>query len=129
MLLPRLLKPRLAPLLLSSPHRLLSSPSSPWSWCALPHRAVLRVTGPQAAPFLQGLVTNDMELLEEEGRRSLYCAFLNTGGRVLFDAIISGTGGGEEYVLEVDRSLAGMVRKHLSMYKVRRSTGSDGSLP
>jgi folate-binding Fe-S cluster repair protein YgfZ len=43
----------------------------PWSCCALPDRAVLRVRGLEAAPFLQGLQTNDINLLVE-GQRKRY---------------------------------------------------------
>ena len=51
---------------------------------------------------------------------SLYCAFLNTGGRVLFDAIISKTENEGEFLLDVDSAVSKLVKKHLSLYKVRR---------
>lgn len=76
--------------------------------------------GAEATPFLQGLVTNDINLLVEDDRKSLYCAFLNTGGRVLFDAIISKTENEGEFLLDVDSAVAKVVKKHLSLYKVRR---------
>lgn len=76
--------------------------------------------GAEAAPFLQGLVTNDINPLVEDNRKSLYCAFLNTGGRVLFDAIISKTENEGEFLLDVDSAVAKVVKKHLSLYKVRR---------
>ena len=95
--------------------------------------------GAEAAPFLQGLVTNDINPLVEDDRKrclifdlcwlqlllkyvlfSLYCAFLNTGGRVLFDAIISKTENEGEFLLDVDSTVAKTVKKHLSLYKVRR---------
>jgi len=78
------------------------------------------VQGAEAAPFLQGLVTNDLNPLVEDDRKSLYCAFLNTGGRVLFDAIISKTENEGEFLLDVDSAVAKTVKKHLSLYKVRR---------
>jgi len=78
------------------------------------------VQGAEAAPFLQGLVTNDINPLVEDDRKSLYCAFLNTGGRVLFDAIISKTENEGEFLLDVDSAVAKVVKKHLSLYKVRR---------
>jgi folate-binding Fe-S cluster repair protein YgfZ len=42
---------------------------------------LVRVKGVDAASFLQGLMTNDISELEAEASRSLYCMFLNTGGR------------------------------------------------
>jgi len=93
---------------------------SNWSCCHLPLRALVKVQGAEAAPFLQGLVTNDLNPLVEDDRKSLYCAFLNTGGRVLFDAIISKTENEGEFLLDVDSAVAKTVKKHLSLYKVRR---------
>ena len=51
---------------------------------------------------------------------SLYCAFLNTGGRILFDAIVSPSPDQPGFLLEVDSSLASLARKHMTLYKVRR---------
>jgi tRNA-modifying protein YgfZ len=48
----------------------------------LADRAVLAVSGPEARSFLQGLVTNDMEL---GGAR--YAALLTPQGKILFDFI------------------------------------------
>jgi len=93
---------------------------SNWSCCHLPLRALVKVQGAEAAPFLQGLITNDINPLVEDDRKSLYCAFLNTGGRVLFDAIISKTENEGEFLLDVDSAVAKVVKKHLSLYKVRR---------
>ncbi len=39
-------------------------------------RSLIRVSGTDTFPFLQGLITNDMELLEE-GKRSMYSLMLN----------------------------------------------------
>lgn len=76
--------------------------------------------GAEAAQFLQGLVTNDINPLIEDDIKSVYCAFLNTGGRVLFDAIISKTEEGGDFLLDVDNAVSKLVKKHLSLYKVRR---------
>ena len=43
--------------------------------------------------------------------------FLNTGGRVLFDSIISPGLDPNEFMVEVDSGLAKTVIKHLNMYK------------
>ena len=105
---------------------------SHWSSCArLPDRALLRVSGPDSAGLLQGLMTNDIEELSSQQARSLYCMFLNTQGRVLFDALIyrgDGGGGGdhsEVFLLDIDQKCSTLAKKHLSMYKVRRKVAID----
>ena len=51
--------------------------------CLLSDRAFIVVSGSDAAGWLQGLVTNDMDLLTEE--QSLYAALLTPQGKVMFD--------------------------------------------
>ena len=109
---------------------------------ALPDRKTVRVAGPDAATFLQGLVTNDMEHLvpmeedateEDEGdeevaavrrRRSMYCMFLNHSGRIVFDAMVfrasDETDAAPEFLLDVDAVQAPKLVKHLKLYKVRK---------
>jgi len=86
----------------------------------LKSRAIVQVQGPDAAQFLQGLMTNDITHLENDENKSLYCMFLNTQGRILYDSIIYN--GREEgtYLVECDRDCASALVKHLSMYKIRR---------
>lgn len=54
----------------------------------LPHRTVLRVRGEDTRPFLQGIITNDVELLEEPGLAALYSHMLNVQGRTLYDVML-----------------------------------------
>ena len=62
---------------------------------------------------------------------SLYCMFLNTQGRVLFDALIYRAGGGgggdhsEVFLLDIDQKCSNLAKKHLSMYKIRRKVAID----
>ena len=49
----------------------------------LEDRAVIAVTGPEARPFLQGLITNDIERLEPG--KGVYAALLTPQGKILFD--------------------------------------------
>lgn len=97
---------------------------SQWRCARLPDRALLRVTGADSPAFLQGLMTNDVELLTSRQWRSLYCMFLNTQGRVLFDALIYH---GEEnvFLLDIDQKCSNLAKKHLSMYKIRRNVAID----
>eukprot|EP00092_Neocalanus_flemingeri_P002812 GFUD01003009.1.p1 GENE.GFUD01003009.1~~GFUD01003009.1.p1 ORF type:complete len:356 (-),score=86.70 GFUD01003009.1:158-1225(-) len=93
---------------------------SQWNFTKLPDRSVLQVTGVEASTFLQGLMTNDINTLVEDERKSLYCMFLNTGGRILFDAIISKGVEPDQFLLDVDSKVSNLAKKHLSLYKVRR---------
>jgi len=96
------------------------STANTWRSAHLTHRSLIRVEGAESAVFLQGLVTNDVNLLVDKESSSLYCMFLNTGGRILFDSIICPGYQPNEFILEVDSSLVKAVVKHLNMYKVRR---------
>lgn len=55
----------------------------------VPNRKYLDIEGIDAAKFLQGLVTNDMKLLDSpHGAGSMQALFLNRQGRIISDAII-----------------------------------------
>lgn len=49
----------------------------------LPNRAVLSITGKDCSKFLQGIITNDINLLQKNG--SLYTLMLTPQGRFLYD--------------------------------------------
>jgi len=70
-------------------------------------------------------MTNDINILLEEERRSIYCMFLNIRGRIIFDSLLSRGFTEDQFLLEVDSSIAATVRKHLMMYKVRRKVKVD----
>lgn len=54
----------------------------------LPHRTLLKIQGPDTSPFLQGIITNDMRLLEEPGCTAMYSHMLNVQGRTLYDILL-----------------------------------------
>jgi len=99
--------------------------ASQWNCANLVDRSVLKVTGAEAPSFLQGLMTNDIDVLVENERKSIYCMFLNTGGRILFDAIISKGSQPDQFLLDIDLKMSNLAKKHLSLYKVRRKIGID----
>ena len=82
-------------------------------------RGILRVTGKETSLFLQGLITNDMRHLEE-GAQSMYTMFLNTKGRVMYDAIIYKSKEEGVFLIECDKSALSHLQKHLKMFRVRR---------
>lgn len=54
----------------------------------LPHRSIVKLQGQDTSPFLQGLITNDIGLLEEPGHAAMYAHMLNVQGRTLYDIIL-----------------------------------------
>ncbi|KAK1442956.1 hypothetical protein BgAZ_304740 [Babesia gibsoni] len=61
-------------------------------------RSLLSVSGSDSFRFLQGLVSNDMSLLNGKAKQLLKSVFLGSDGRVQGDALISSTEGG--YMIE-----------------------------
>lgn len=54
----------------------------------LPHRTLVKIQGQDTSPFLQGLITNDMGVLQEPGLGAMYSHMLNVQGRTLYDMIL-----------------------------------------
>ncbi len=82
---------------------------------SLPGRAVLRLAGPEARPFLQGLISNDVDRLAPG--RPLYAALLTPQGRYLFDFIL--VADGDAILVDVERERAPELRQRLLMYRLR----------
>uniref|UniRef100_A0A3P9J1N5 Iron-sulfur cluster assembly factor IBA57, mitochondrial n=1 Tax=Oryzias latipes TaxID=8090 RepID=A0A3P9J1N5_ORYLA len=89
----------------------------------LPHRALLKIHGTDTSPFLQGLITNDMGLLEEPGNAAaMYAHMLNVQGRTLYDVMLyrMKEAEGLGVFLECDTTVHDSVLRHLRVYKIRR---------
>ncbi|CAM9171040.1 unnamed protein product, partial [Ectocarpus sp. 13 AM-2016] len=88
-------------------------------------RAVLEISGVDAKALLQGLMTNDMGLLDEDGGiPSISAAFLNPKGRVLADALVTRSPrheakGKPGYLVDCPLSVADSLKTHLKLYKLR----------
>lgn len=98
-----------------------SWPARPGS-TPLPHRRLLALSGPDAAKFLQGLITNNVDSSRDS---PLYAAFLDARGRVLWDvfvwvwpALVAEQGHWACYI-EVDGSELESLKKHLKRHKLR----------
>ncbi|KAK5649131.1 hypothetical protein RI129_004023 [Pyrocoelia pectoralis] len=85
----------------------------------LKERSLLRVSGTDVVDYLQGLMTNDINHLSR-GIGSIYTMFLNTKGRILFDAILYRTSADSVFLIESDLEAIEIFEKHLKMYRVRR---------
>ncbi len=81
----------------------------------LPDRGVLRVGGADARPFLQGLITNNIDLVE--GNRAIYAGLLTPQGKFLFDFFIIAAGDG--LLLDCDGARTADLLKRLTFYKLR----------
>jgi folate-binding protein YgfZ len=80
-------------------------------------RAALEVRGPDAADFLQGQVTNDVQALEPQ--TGCYAAMLNPKGRILADMRILRVAP-ERFLLDTESSAREAVLRDLRMYKIGR---------
>ncbi|EFA03307.1 putative transferase CAF17 homolog, mitochondrial [Tribolium castaneum] len=85
----------------------------------LNNRSLIRVAGPDVSNFLQGLITNDIEHLSS-GPGCMYTMFLNSAGRILYDAIVYRNSENNTYLVECDTKSADILQKHLKLYRVRR---------
>lgn len=93
----------------------------------LANRGVLHVSGEDARPFLQGLVSNDVFRVAPD--RTIWAAFLTPQGRYLHDFFLCQRDG--ELLLEGERERLPDLKRRLSMYKLRSRvtiTDVDGQL-
>ncbi len=84
----------------------------------LEDRGVVRVSGEDAASFLQGLLTNDVATLGASEAR--YAALLSPQGKILFDVlVVRAPVATDEFLLDCPAALAGDLAKRLALYKLR----------
>lgn len=83
----------------------------------LTDRAVLRVAGEDARGFLQGLVTNDLELLAAD--RPLWAGLLTPQGKALFDFILWEDGA--DVLIDTEAAQAEALARRLGLYRLRRA--------
>lgn len=81
----------------------------------LDSRALIRVSGPDARPFLHNLLTQDVETLAPGELR--FGALLSPPGRLLFDLFLWGEA--EAVVLDVATDRRDALLQRLAMYKLR----------
>ena len=84
----------------------------------LENRAVLAVAGPDAAAFLQGLITHDIGLIAPG--RALFAGLLSPQGKALFDFHLH-AGDADTLLIDVADTVAAALLKRLTMYKLRKA--------
>ncbi|MVO16102.1 YgfZ/GcvT domain-containing protein [Parasedimentitalea huanghaiensis] len=77
-------------------------------------RRILRLSGPDTRSFLQGLVTNDVEKIDQG---LVYAALLTPQGKYLADFFLLAEG--SDVLLDADADQAEGLMKRLSMYRLR----------
>lgn len=87
----------------------------------LEDRAVLAVGGADARPFLQGLLTHDLDLLGPA--RPLYAGLLSPQGKTLFDMLLfdGGAAAPGAVLIDVAADRAPALARRLAMYKLRKA--------
>jgi folate-binding protein YgfZ len=91
----------------------------------LDDRGVARISGPDAATFLQGLLTNDVEKLAPGESR--FAALLSPQGKILFDFLVFREGP-EAFLIDAPADKTAELVKRLGFYKLRaKVTVSDES--
>jgi folate-binding protein YgfZ len=83
----------------------------------LSDRAVVRVSGDDARPFLQGLLTNDLDTLGPG--HPLYAGLLSPQGKALFDMILHADG--DDILVDVAAGRAEALVRRLGMYRLRKA--------
>src|SRR5262245_40307326 len=78
-------------------------------------RGVLAITGEDRRPFLQGLVSNDVNRVATD--RAIYAALLTAQGRYLHDFFIAEIG--DRLLLDAEAERQEDLRRRLSIYKLR----------
>src|ERR1700747_2297665 len=85
------------------------------SFVLLEDRGILAVSGPDRRPFLQGLVSNDVDKVGPAA--ALYAAFLTAQGKYLHDFIMIEAG--ESIWLAPQARPRGDLKRRLSIYRLR----------
>ncbi|WP_375194999.1 YgfZ/GcvT domain-containing protein [Sphingobium sp.] len=82
----------------------------------LSDRALIRISGEEAKPFLQGLLTRDVLGLKFDAPR--WTAMLTPQGKALFDFILWADG--EDVLIDCEAAQVDALMKRLTLYRLRR---------
>jgi folate-binding protein YgfZ len=91
------------------------------SFALLDDRGILAVSGPDRRPFLQGLVSNDVDKVSPTASR--YAALLTAQGKYLHDFMM--VEAGESIWLDAEAARLGDLKRRLSMYRLRARVSLD----
>ena len=80
-------------------------------------RVVIRVAGADARPFLQGLLTNDIDLLHRDN--PVYAGLLSPQGKALFDLLLFADD--DDIFIDIAADRADALVRRLTMYRLRKA--------
>jgi folate-binding protein YgfZ len=86
----------------------------------LSDRGVLRVAGEDSRKFLQGLITSDINALEEGS--AVHAGLLNPQGKILSDFFVVAANG--TFLIDIAKEKAGELRQRLGFYRLRAAIES-----
>ncbi|MGN7159226.1 CAF17-like 4Fe-4S cluster assembly/insertion protein YgfZ [Sphingomonas sp. SAFR-052] len=95
--------------------------TTPGTWLA--DRAVLRIGGDEARPFLQGLVTQDMGAVTPHTPQ--WAALLSAQGKALFDFFLWADG--DAILIDCEADAVDALAKRLTLYRLRRAVTIERS--
>ncbi len=84
--------------------------------CHMSNRAVLRLSGPDVLPFLQGLLTQDVTRLTDA--TPLYAGLLSPQGKALFALFLFLDG--RDVLVDVEATQLDALSRRLAMFRLRR---------
>jgi len=85
-------------------------------------RRILKLSGPDAGEFLQGLITNDIKGINDG---LVYAAILTPQGKYIADFFLSKRG--DDILLDIADTHADTVKTRLTMYKLRANVSIEES--
>ncbi|CAF0905889.1 unnamed protein product [Adineta steineri] len=90
----------------------------------LDNRALIQVHGADTSKFLQGLITNDIEFLNNTN--AIYSMLLNARGRILYDMIIYNHHiNKSSYLIEISQNATADFLRLLRTYKLRKQVNIE----
>ena len=87
----------------------------------LDDRGLIRLAGADTRPFLQGLISNDMDLLGPDA--ALYAALLTAQGKYLFDFLLYDRG--DHVLVDAERGRLDELIRRLTLYRLRSQVTID----
>ena len=88
------------------------------NFIALERRSLLAVAGADAGAFLQNLISNDVDRVDE--RRAIYATLLTPQGKFLHDFVVSAhPQAADGYLIETEAGRVDDLEKRLTMYRLR----------
>ena len=85
------------------------------TYVILAERGILKIAGPDARPFLQGLISNDINKVSAS--RAIYATFLTPQGRYLHDFFVAEIGG--VFAVDCEAGRLDDLKRRLTMFKLR----------